>query len=149
MINGKRSRTSRERTTKSYLVLNTTASLPNERSLVAGTGIKLTDAGAGSTATIAINENQVATISGSTFTGAVKFNAGLSGSLTNLTNGQSFIVGGVGIQVVSSLNGQILINNLGPTSREILLALPLIPPAQHRREDCRMNFSSLLPPRYL
>lgn len=56
----------------SYVVMAVTSSLANERALTAGTGLTLTDAGAGGNVTLAINDSTVATISGSTFTGAIK-----------------------------------------------------------------------------
>lgn len=56
----------------SYLVMAATASLSNERALTAGTGLRLTDGGAGAAATLAINNSVVATVSGTTFTGPVK-----------------------------------------------------------------------------
>jgi len=96
-----------------YLTLTTSAILPNERVLTAGTGISVTDAGAGSTATVAIKDSVVATISGSTFTGAVKFNQGLSGSLTQLVNGLSYLVATGNISITSQSNGQIVISGSG------------------------------------
>ena len=53
----------------------------------------------------------VATISGSTFTGAVKFNEGLSGSLTTLTDGTSYLRAGAGITVTSESNGAVTITS--------------------------------------
>lgn len=54
-----------------YVVMAATASLANERALTAGTGILRTDGGAGGNVTLAINDNVVATVSGTRFTGAV------------------------------------------------------------------------------
>lgn len=67
-----------------YLVLSATGSLPNERVLsVSGTsGLILSDAGAGGNASLAVDNNVVATVSGTTFSGLVKFSAGASGTLT-------------------------------------------------------------------
>jgi len=62
---------------------------------------------------LAIDDGIVATISGSTFTGVVQFDSGMSGSLTQLTNGTSYIVAGSGITVVSASNGAITITNNG------------------------------------
>jgi len=53
----------------SYLVLSTTASLPNDRSLAAGTGIVFTDLGPGSTLTISANGQGLSTAGGWTDTG--------------------------------------------------------------------------------
>ena len=60
-----------------YVTLAVNASLTDERVLTAGTGITLTDGGAGSTITAAINDSVVATVSGTQFTG----NVGVTGSL--------------------------------------------------------------------
>lgn len=92
-----------------YIVMALTASLTNERVATQGLGIRITDGGANGPATWAINNSVVATISGSTFTGATLHTAGLSGSLTRLTDGRSYIVGGTGITVTSASNGQITI----------------------------------------
>jgi len=63
-----------------YVVLSATGSLSNERVLAAGSGLKLTDGGAGSSITVAINPNVVAQlVSGTTFTG----NVHLSGSVSD------------------------------------------------------------------
>tara|TARA_R110000824_G_scaffold60853_6_gene162378 strand:+ start:5858 stop:7216 length:1359 start_codon:yes stop_codon:yes gene_type:complete len=59
-----------------YVVLATTGSLSGERVLTAGTGLDLADAGAGNTATLTIDNDVVATVSGTTFTG----NVGIGGS---------------------------------------------------------------------
>lgn len=94
-----------------YVVMALTASLLNERALTAGTGLNLADGGAGSTATFSINDSIVATVSGTTFTGATKHNAGLSGSLTRLVDGTSYLVAGSNITITSSSNGPITINS--------------------------------------
>lgn len=54
-----------------YIVVSNTSSLGNERALVGGTGILLTDGGANTGITASINNGVVATISGSRFTGLV------------------------------------------------------------------------------
>jgi len=95
--------------TVSFVVMGTTASLPNERTLTAGTGLDLTDGGAGSTATIGIDNNTVATISGSTFSGATLHSLGLSGSLTKLTDGTSYLIAGDNITITSASNGAVTI----------------------------------------
>ena len=64
----------------SYLVLTNTGSLTNERAFTVGTGLSATDAGAGSTYTVDIDDSVVATVSGTTFTGVTKHSAGLIGS---------------------------------------------------------------------
>jgi hypothetical protein len=97
-----------------YLVLAATASLENERVFTAGTGISTTDSGAGGAYTLAVDDSVVATVSGSTFTGAVKFESGISGSLTHLADGTPYIVAGSGISISSGSGGQITITgNVG------------------------------------
>jgi hypothetical protein len=66
--------------TASYLTLTADATLQNERIMTTGTGLKGTDAGAGSTWTLAINDAVVATISGSKFSGPVTASVGISAS---------------------------------------------------------------------
>lgn len=99
----------------SYVVLGVTGSLNNERALTAGTGITLTDAGAGSTVTAAINNNVVATISGSRFTGNIVATQGISGSLQQLSNGNSYLVAGSGVIITSGSGptGQVTISATG------------------------------------
>ncbi len=99
-----------------YVVMALTASLTNERFVSGGLGIRVTDGGANGPVTWAINNSVVATISGSTFTGATLHTLGLSGSLTRLTDGRSYIVGGTGITVTSASNGQITITGLAASS---------------------------------
>ena len=60
---------------------------------------------------LTIDDRVVATVSGSTFTGDVKFNTGLSGSLTQLTDGKSFLAGGNDITITTSSNGQVVITS--------------------------------------
>jgi hypothetical protein len=92
-----------------YLVLSLTSSLSNERAFIATAGLKSTDSGANGNYTLAINDSVVATVSGSTFVGAVNFNQGLSGSLTQLVNGTSYLVAGNNITITSASNGQVTI----------------------------------------
>lgn len=99
----------------SYIVLGTTSSLPNERVLTAGTGIASADGGAGSTLTLSVNDSVVAMVSGTRFSGPIQattasFTQGLSGSLTRLTDGSSFIQAGQNVTVTSSSNGSITIS---------------------------------------
>jgi hypothetical protein len=51
----------------------------------------------------------VATVSGTTFTGATKHSAGLSGSLTNLTDGTSYLVAGSNVTITTGSNGAVTI----------------------------------------
>ena len=95
----------------SYLVLSTTASLSNERAFVNGAGLSAVDGGANGSYTLSINDSVVATISGSTFTGAVKFNSGLSGSLTQLTDGTSYLIAGNNVTITTGSNGAVTITS--------------------------------------
>lgn len=94
-----------------YLLYSATGSLPSARTFTSGLGINAVDSGAGSNYTIGIDNSVVATITGSIFTGDVKFEQGLSGSLTQLTDGTSYLVAGTNITIVSSSNGQITISS--------------------------------------
>jgi len=96
-----------------YVVMSATGSLNAERILTGGTGLSLTDGGPAGNATLSIEDSVVATISGSTFTGAVSFNSGLSGSLTRLTDGTSYLVAGSNVTIASSSNGAITISSTG------------------------------------
>ena len=97
-----------------YVTIGNDATLTNERALTAGTGLNLTDGGANSTVTLGIDDSVVATISGSTFTGAVKFNAGLSGSLTQLVDGTSYLIAGANVTITSASNGAVTIAATAP-----------------------------------
>lgn len=78
--------------------------------ILGSTGIRVVT-GSNGDLTFSIRDSEVATISGSTFTGAVKFNAGLSGSLTTLTNGSPFIVAGDNVTIVTGSSGEITISS--------------------------------------
>lgn len=93
--------------TAQYLTLAIDPNLDNERVFTAGTGLISNDGGAGGLFTVGINDGVVATISGSTFTGVVKFNAGLSGSLTRLTDGSDYLLAGKNITTVTGGLGSI------------------------------------------
>ena len=94
-----------------FLVLSATGSMANERIFTAGTGIEVADGGAGNAFTVGIDNGVVATISGSTFTGPVKFNQGLSGSLTKIESGLSYLVAGPNVTIASASNGQVTISS--------------------------------------
>ena len=100
----------------SYIVVAATASLPNERAIAAWTGLKSTDNGAGNSFRLYIDDSVVATVSGSTFTGAVNFNSGLSGSLTQLTDGTSYLKAGNNVTITSASNGAVTINAIAEHS---------------------------------
>ena len=95
--------------TSAFLTVGNDATLTNERSLTAGTGLTATDGGANSTYSFAINDSVVATVSGTTFTGATKHNAGLSGSLTKLTDGTSYLIAGSNVTITTGSNGSVTI----------------------------------------
>jgi hypothetical protein len=92
-----------------YLTLAATGSLSAERVFTPGTGLIGSDGGAGNNYTLSINDSVVATVSGTTFTGVTRHNAGLSGSLTRLVDGTSYIIAGSNITVTSASNGAITI----------------------------------------
>jgi len=92
-----------------YVVLSNTGSLSDERALVAGSGLTLIDGGAGSSATLTVDSNVVATLAGSIFSGVGKFNAGISGSLTHLVNGKSYMKAGDNVQITTGTDGSVTI----------------------------------------
>ena len=56
----------------------------------------------------------IPTLTGSnTFAGTNKFSAGLSGSLTRLTDGTSYLAGGTNVTITSASNGQVVIGTSG------------------------------------
>lgn len=79
------------------------------------TGIKTFSFDGSLDKTVEIDNSVVATLTGSNFTGTVKFLEGLSGSLQTLSNGLPYLVGGSGIDIVTGSNGQIIIVNTGPS----------------------------------
>lgn len=97
-----------------YIVISATSSLNAERVLTAGDGLTLVDAGANSTATF-IADGTVARVSGSYFAGSItvvgtgSFEGGLSGSLTRLTDGTSYIVAGSNVVVTTGSTRQVTI----------------------------------------
>lgn len=113
----------------SYLTLNTTGSLLNERVLtVSGsTGLLMIDRGANTAVTMSIDNNVVATLSGSVFSGPIiAIAAGLtgsltgtvrgpwlSGSLTRLESGLSYLVAGTNVTITSSSTGQVVVSSAG------------------------------------
>lgn len=93
----------------SYVTMGGTGSLPNERVLSGGLGTRITDGG--TTVSVSINDNVVATVSGTRFTGPVVAASGLSGSLQQTSAGLSYLVAGTGISIASASNGQVTISN--------------------------------------
>lgn len=74
--------------------------------MIAGTGMIILSSSNGPV-TLSVNDSVFAALTGSVFTGPVSFNAGLSGSLTKLTDGTSAFIGGTGILVSSASNGAV------------------------------------------
>lgn len=74
-------------------------------SFTAGTGLTL------SGSQFSIDNSVVATLSGSIFTGSISFNQGLSGSLTRLTDGTSYLIEGTNVTITSASNGAITISS--------------------------------------
>ena len=79
--------------------------------VTAGTG--LTGGGTSGAVTLDINDSVVATISGSTFTGVTKHISGLSGSLTKLTDGTSYLIAGGGTTITTGSSGAVTISSPG------------------------------------
>ena len=69
----------------------------------------LIESGTDGHVTIGVKDSVFATISGSTFTGPVLFNAGLSGSLTTLVNGTPYLKSGVNVVISTASNGSITV----------------------------------------
>lgn len=78
----------------------------------AGTG--LTGGGSSGAVTLNINDSVVATVSGTTFTGVTKHNSGLSGSLTKLTDGTSYLIAGNNLSITTGTNGAVTIGTTVP-----------------------------------
>lgn len=80
----------------------------------AGTG--LLGGGVSGSVTLSIDDSVIATLSGATFTGPVTFNEGLSGSLTSLSDGTSYLIAGNAISITSASNGAVTISSTAVTS---------------------------------
>lgn len=96
-----------------YLVVSLTSSLNNERAATGSLGVKLDDGGANGNFDWRIDEAVIPTLSGANaFARPQTFNGGLSGSLQQLPNGNSYLVGGDGVTVISGSgpNGQITLS---------------------------------------
>lgn len=98
-------------TDATYIVISNTSSLNAERQLEVGTGLILSDSGANSSVTISADDNVLATLSGSLFSGPVQADGGLSGSLQNLVSGESYLVAGSNITITTESNGQVTISS--------------------------------------
>jgi hypothetical protein len=82
----------------------TIAATDTDTTYTAGTGLNLSVGNQ-----FSIDDSVVATISGSTFTGPVLFNQGLSGSLTKLTDGTSYLIQGPNVAITTGSNGSVTI----------------------------------------
>jgi len=102
-----------------YLVLAATGSLSAERVLTVSTGLSSSDAGAGGAFTLTIDNSVVSTLTGSQFsgnvgiTGSLGVTQGLSGSLTKLVDGTSYMIAGDNITITSGAAGAITITSTG------------------------------------
>ena len=76
-------------------------------------GVGLLGGGISGSVTLNINDSIVATVSGTTFTGVTKHVAGLSGSLTKLTDGSPFIIAGANVTIATGSSGAITISSSG------------------------------------
>jgi hypothetical protein len=90
--------------------LANTSSLSNERAFSAGLGLLGTDTGANGTYALSINDNIVATVSGTTFLGPVSASAGLSGSLQMIAPNLTYLVAGANVTIASQSNGQVIVS---------------------------------------
>lgn len=93
-----------------YVTVTNDPTLSNERALVGGLGVLLNDGGPNNNLTVNVNNNVVATLTGSTFSGPVSSLGGLTGSLFRLPSGISYLVAGSNVTIVSQSNGQIVIS---------------------------------------
>ncbi len=99
--------------TAEYITVSNDGSLSNERALAVGTGLRLADGGANSNITVGINNNVLATVSGTNFSGPVIATGGLTGSLQHTVGGISYLVAGANITITSQSNGQVIITAAG------------------------------------
>ena len=99
----------------SYLVIGNTGSLSNERAFVTGTGLRAVDGGANSIYTLSVDDNVVAMVSGTTFTGPIIASGGLTGSLQNISSNLTYLAAGQNITIVTQSNGQIVVSATGNT----------------------------------
>lgn len=97
-----------------FIVFSSTSSLPN--ALILNPGIGLDESQVGSDLTYFVDPSVIPYLTGNNnFSGNNQFTSGLSGSLQNLTTGESYLVAGNGINVLTGSNGQITISSI-PTA---------------------------------
>lgn len=101
-----------------YLVIGTTSSLTNERSIVVGNGLSFTDGGANGTYEIFIDTAIVPNLTGTNnFTGQNTI-GNLTGSLTKLPSGDDYLRAGNNITLVTGSDGSIEIIGGEPERQE-------------------------------
>lgn len=99
----------------SYVTITNEPGLTHERALAVSTGLNSSDGGPNSNVTLSIDDNVVATVTGTYFTGPVVCDGGLSGSLQQLSYGFSYLVAGSNVTIVTQSNGQIVISAVAST----------------------------------
>lgn len=107
------------------ITITNTGPIGDITEVIAGDG--LIGGGTSGSVSLAIDQSTVALLTGSTFTGNVNFNAGLSGSLTTLVDGTPYIRSGDGITISTGSDGSITITNAGHTGdiTEVIAGLGL------------------------
>jgi len=95
----------------SFITIEDEEGMSKERKLSIGTGLTATDGGENANFEISVDSSIVSLLDGSTFTGDVSFNQGLSGSLQTLQDGSSYLVAGNNIQIQSGTSGQVTISS--------------------------------------
>lgn len=102
-----------------YIVQTATGSLSAERVLTAGTGLKSADAGANNSFTLSVNNAVVATLTGSIFSGPV-VSPSITGSLTKLPDGTSYLIAAAGVTIVTGANGSVTVSAPSSVFNEFL-----------------------------
>jgi hypothetical protein len=120
----------------SFVLVSASDDFPSARVITSSLGIDVNDGGAGGAIDLRVDPNVVAFLTGARFTGDVRFDgdvkftgkvefgdpkfysiayfyAGLSGSLTALSDGTPYLNAGPGIAIVTESNGSITIYNDG------------------------------------
>jgi len=97
----------------SFLTLNATSSLANERVFALGTGLSSSDGGAGGNYTLNVLDSVFATITGSVFTGRVYAAGGLTGSLQQVAPGIPYIQVTGNLSITTQSNGSLLLSASG------------------------------------
>lgn len=110
----------------SYVTVTNEPALTGERRLAAGTGLLSSDGGANASVTLSVNDDVVATVSGTMFTGPVQATSGLSGSLHRLTSGLTYLVAGANVSITTQSNGQVVVSSTGGGGSSSGSVLPLI-----------------------